>query len=213
LSRHPILEVRRHYLPKLATTHALNMDTGALECVIDAPFGAIRAYSLHLASTSVREKQHQLQHLLTIHQSTAQRGSAWTGSGLQHNPGEMKNFMAMDWTNGKSLHPMPEGTVLLGDFNMTPDGPDYRMVVGEEDLATGHGLHSDGFADTWLTAKNTSRDEGHTWWPDPPDRAPGIPLRLDYCFASPGLAYRVERAWVDTAAMGSDHKPYWVELV
>ena len=45
-----------------------------------------------------------------------------------------------------------------------------------------------------------------------PDRAPGHALRLDYCFASSGLASSVSRAWVDVDADGSDHKPCWVEI-
>lgn len=37
-------------------------------------------------------------------------------------------------------------------------------------------------------------------------------MRLDYCFVSTGLGSSVSRAWVDTDADGSDHKPYWVQL-
>ena len=54
--------------------------------------------------------------------------------------------------------------------------------------------------------------EPESWWPDPPDRAPGTAMRLDYCFVSTGLGSSVFRAWVDTDADGSDHKPYWVQL-
>lgn len=212
LSRYPILEIRRHNLPKIATSHALNIDTGALECVIDAPMGPIRAYSLHLSASSPREKKAQLQHLMDLHRSSAQRGSAWTGSGPTHDPDEMKNYIAMDWSNGEDLPLTPVDTVLLGDFNMTPEGSDYCMVVGEHDVATGRGLHADGFADSWNFANKRVDDDGHTWWPDPPNRTPGVPLRLDYCFVSPSLAHNIDHAWVDESANGSDHKPYWVEV-
>jgi exonuclease III len=48
--------------------------------------------------------------------------------------------------------------------------------------------------------------------PDPPDRSPGHGLRLDYCFVDPHLGRKVKHAYVDSAAEGSDHRPYWVEL-
>lgn len=44
------------------------------------------------------------------------------------------------------------------------------------------------------------------------DRAPGYPLRLDYCFISSELSSMVSKAWVDIEATGSDHKPYWIEF-
>ena len=47
---------------------------------------------------------------------------------------------------------------------------------------------------------------------NPPGRNPGHGVRLDYCFVSPDLGHKVESAWVDSAALGSDHLPYWVEL-
>ena len=50
------------------------------------------------------------------------------------------------------------------------------------------------------------------WRPDPPERSPGHGLTLDYCLVSPELGHKVKRAWVDSSAQGSDHRPYWVEL-
>ena len=37
-------------------------------------------------------------------------------------------------------------------------------------------------------------------------------LRLDYGFGTPGLAGKIERAWIDDDANGSDHQPMWFEL-
>ena len=31
-------------------------------------------------------------------------------------------------------------------------------------------------------------------------------------FISPYLSQRVDRDWIDQDAIGSDHKPYWVDL-
>ena len=48
--------------------------------------------------------------------------------------------------------------------------------------------------------------------PPGPDYPPGRRMSIDYCFVSPELAPRIGKAWVDDAAQGSDHLPYWVEL-
>ncbi len=71
--------------------------------------------------------------------------------------------------------------------------------------------HVDGFLDSWTLARGHS-DDRISWFPDPPERAPGYPICLDYCFVSPHLSQKVEHVWVDQDQIGSDHKPYWVEL-
>lgn len=212
LSKYRILEVRRHLLPKIATARSLGMETGALECVLAAPAGPLRVYSLHLSSASRREKLAQIQHLISLHQGAQARGGSWTGAAPEHDPAELANFHAMDWAQGETQPALPRHTILMGDFNMVPDSPEYSALMGESDLATGHNLHWDSFADSWHAAHNGADDAGYTWWPDPPGRAPSEPLRLDYCLLSAGLAGAVSRAWVDTSADGSDHQPYWVEL-
>ena len=73
--------------------------------------------------------------------------------------------------------------------------------------------HADSFVDSCVVAKERAGDNALSWWPDPPDRAPGYPVRLDYCFLSPEFSSKVKQAWVDREAIGSDHKPYWVELI
>ena len=40
----------------------------------------------------------------------------------------------------------------------------------------------------------------------------GREMSIYYCFVIPELEDRVVKAWVDDAAQGSDHRPYWVEL-
>lgn len=212
LSKYRILEVRRHLLPKVATVRSLGMETGALECVLEAPAGPLRAYSMHLSSASRREKLLQVRHLIGLHQGAMARGGSWTGTAPEHDPSELANFQAMDWAQGEAQPALPRHTILMGDFNMVPDSPEYTALMGEPDLATGHNLHWDSFADSWRVARHSAGGEGHTWRPDPPERAPAVPLRLDYGLLSAGLAGSVVRAWVDESADGSDHRPYWVEL-
>ena len=212
LSKHRILETRCHLLPKIATVHSLGMEAGAVECIIDAPTGPLRVYSLHLSAASQREKLLQVEHLLALHRTSLSRGGAWTGTAPVHDPDELANFLEMDWSQGEQAPQVPRDTVLMGDFNMTPDSPEYTLLTGKADLATGYNLHWDSFVDSWAMAREKANNEGFTWWPDPPSRAPGEPMRLDYCFTSPGLAHSVEKAWVSSQETGSDHRPYWVEL-
>ena len=210
LSRWPILSVRRLALPHLKTVNFFNFVSGALEGVISTPLGDLRVYSLHLSSVSVRERLLQIDTLLAEHRRMSQQGGVFSaGTGSEAIASEAVNFERMDWSNGEAPPPGAEDALLLGDFNMQPDGLEYCRIVGPEDPLYGHGVHVDDFVDTWSLVGD-SNCESATWWPDPPDRVPQKPLRLDYCFASAPLAGRAARAWIDTTADGSDHKPCWV---
>lgn len=213
LSRWPIISSRAIVLPKLATVENFNMDTGTLECVIDVPSGAVRAYTLHLSAISERERLLQIDYLLELHRNAHHRGGSWTGTGPVGDPSEYKNYVNMDWSNGEEEPPMPSKTIVMGDFNMMPNSPEYNRFVGEIDFAyVSHVATTDSFVDSWAVAKERVNGDASSWWPDPPDRSPGRPLRLDYCFLSPDYRSKVKRAWVDCEAIGSDHRPYWIEL-
>jgi len=213
LSRWPIISSRAIVLPKLATLENFNMDTGALECVVDVPSGAVRAYTLHLSAISERERLLQIDYLLALHRNAHHRGGSWTGTGPVDDPGEYQNYIDMDWSNGEDEPPMPGKTVVMGDFNMLPVSPEYSRFVGQIDFAySAHVATADSFVDSWTVAKERGNDDASSWWPDPPGRLPDRPLRLDYCFLSPDCKSKVKRAWVDHEAIGSDHRPYWVEL-
>jgi endonuclease/exonuclease/phosphatase family metal-dependent hydrolase len=211
LSRWPIIWSRSLALPKLGTVDSLNMDTGAIECVVDAPAGPIRVYCTHISAVSSRDRLMQIDQLLEIHRTAISRGAAWTGDGACADPIEAENFLRMNWNNSEPPPPMPTDTVLMGDFNSVAESPEYIRFAGEVDPAYGRVAHLDGFVDSWSAAQEKS-GEATTWWPDPPDRSPRHGLRLDYCFLSPGIGRKVKRVWVDGAAEGSDHKPYWIEL-
>jgi hypothetical protein len=68
LSRWPIIWSRSILLPKLNTLHSMNMDSGAIECVVDVPSGPLRIYTTHLSAVkSARERLMQIDRLLEIH--------------------------------------------------------------------------------------------------------------------------------------------------
>lgn len=213
LSRWPILHARPMVFPKLGTVSTFNMDTGAIECVIDTPGGPIRVYSLHLSATSVRDRLLQLDCLLAWHRQTQTNGSALSGGHRIANMESYEEFPGFVWTNGEPEPPVPVSTVVVGDFNSEPDSEEYSRMVGVHDPFYGRVGHLDAFVDSWNVTKKRTGDEAcYTWWPDPPGRPPNKPVRLDYCFLDPELGLKVENAWVDTEATGSDHNPYWVEL-
>jgi endonuclease/exonuclease/phosphatase family metal-dependent hydrolase len=211
LARWPILASRLLVLPKCATVHHFNMDLGALECVIDTTLGPLRVYSLHLSSLSAPERLVQIERLLDRHREAAASGGPWTGDFKIQDPAERDQSAVFNWSNGESPPAMPSTALLLGDFNSEPDSAEYERIVGPVDPAMGRVGYSGGFVDSW-SAANGEAQEDFTWWPDPPERSPQRGMRLDYCFASAELAGTIRRAWIDQAAQGSDHRPYWVEF-
>jgi endonuclease/exonuclease/phosphatase family metal-dependent hydrolase len=213
ISRWPIRMSRDIVFPKLGTVDRLNMDTGAIECVIDTPSGPLRVYSLHLSAVSSRERLMQIDRLLEFHRNAKVSGGAWTGGEVdaQVDPIEAQHMAKLSWSNGETPPLMPKETVVMGDFNSVADSDEYDRMVGELDPCYGRVGHLDAFVDSWTSARQRP-DDRTSWWPDPPEREPGHGLCLDYSFLSPCLARQVERAWVDQAADGSDHRPYWVEL-
>ena len=211
LSKWPIIATRCIVFPQLGSKQMFNMATGAIEGLVASPIGSLQIYSLHLSALSSRERLLQIDTFLAGHAQSRRSGGIWTGNGEYADPVETANYINGDWSNGDELPPEPEHTLIMGDFNCTVESAEYIRFAGEIDPVYGRGLHSEDLLDSWNVAKNQI-GEANTWWPDPPQRAPAIPIRLDYCFVSSGLSSRISKAWVDSNARGSDHKPYWVEI-
>jgi len=211
LSRWPILSARTLIFPQLPANELISMATGALECVVDTSCGPLRVYSLHLSAYSPRERLLQIDHLMEMNKTIEHCGSVMMAQGNHSNLAESTHIDKLDWNNGEPPLPKPANTLFLGDFNSAEESSEYIRFVGETDPVFGRGIHSNSFVDSWSVARERT-GQPESWWPDPPDRLPGHSLRLDYCFISTELASKVSRCWVDTKAVGSDHKPYWVEF-
>ena len=211
LSRWPIRSARTLVLPQLPAIELISMTTGALECVIETPQGPLRVYSLHLSALSPRERLLQIDTLLEMNKTIEHCGTVMMAAGNHSNPAEAQHIVDLDWSNGEPPQPKPVNTIFMGDFNSTEESAEYIRFVGEADPIFGRVVHSDSFVDSWSVGRETTGSP-ESWWPDPPDRLPGHPLRLDYCFVSTALASKVNRCWVDTKAVGSDHRPYWVQF-
>ncbi|MEP7083352.1 MAG: endonuclease/exonuclease/phosphatase family protein [Betaproteobacteria bacterium] len=196
LSRLPIVSSRNHPLPKYATLAQHSIQQGALEAVIVTPSaGPVRLYSLHLSHLSAATRIPQVEALLAIHGRAPAEGGAWCGG--HPDP-------AAGWTEGE-MPPMPADALLLGDFNFEWTDPEYERIVGPRSERYGRLNRVTGFVDAWVAA-------GHN--EDGSDGGATISRgrRIDYCFASPGLASRVVSCRVDNDAVGSDHQPLWIDM-
>ncbi|UCH59617.1 MAG: endonuclease/exonuclease/phosphatase family protein [Anaerolineales bacterium] len=193
LARWPILSSRLILLPKMRTYDKHNAQFGALEGVVDLPGGAFRFYSIHLNYLSGAERMAQIEYLLPLLINMPQEGGVVSGPG---------------WREFKEV-PVSHDFVLLGDFNLAPDAPEYIRIVGEPDYYYGHRIVPQHLVDMWVQTGH-SQEEGITWYDSSKNFESG--LRIDYGFVSAGLAKKVKRAWIDEKAPGSDHQPTWFEL-
>lgn len=192
LSRTPILASRNLLLPRRRSIAKMNFQRSALEALIETPLGPIRFYSTHLDHRSPDERLMQVRHLMERVLAYAHEGGGLTGVA------EM----------GFPEPPRPESAVLLGDFNMLAGSPEYLEVTGIIDHEFGLPLVADKFVDaaTHLgTEADTCVNADH---PDDASRH----KRIDYAFATADLAQNLKSCQVDTDAVGSDHRPVWVEL-
>ncbi len=196
LSKTPILSCRPLALPKRVFADRFNMRMSAIEGVIDGPLGPLRVYVVHLGHLDGGERQLQIEHLLAMVRAAPDEGGAWTGPGVHS---------GRDWSAGTPTPPMPANAVLLGDFNMPPDSPEYALMTAPE-----NGGAEPAFVDAWGAAGNDDAP-GFTfiYSPEQPEMRD---QRIDYCFLSPALADKVRACRVDREAEGSDHQPVWTEL-
>lgn len=192
LSRFPILSTRTLLLPRSRTIDKLNLQRGALEAVLDLPTGPLRVYSVHLDHISPVERIAQIRHLKERVQAFCQEGGSLTGA----------------FEFGLREVPLVEDYILMGDFNMQPESPEYLAMAGPVDAYYGRTMRLSDPIDA-LDRTGGLRAESYSWM-DPADH--DRRMHLDYAFVSCGLVPRLTNAFVDIAAEGSDHFPLWVEM-
>jgi endonuclease/exonuclease/phosphatase family metal-dependent hydrolase len=192
LSRWPILSTRMLLLPRSRTLTKLNLQRGATEALIDMPGGALRVYSVHLDHVSNDERIRQLDHLNDRINAFTREGGSVTGA----------------FEFGIEELPLPEDYIVMGDFNMLPESPEYCAFAGNRDGYYGRTARIGTPVDA-LAALDTYAPESYSWM-DPADH--GKRMHLDYIFVSSSLQSRLRSASVDTTAAGSDHFPVWAEI-
>ena len=192
LSRWPVLSSRNFPLPKWGDRQHHSIQQGILEAVIDTPLGPIRFYSVHLSHLCPATRMPQIERILEILKEAPNEGGAWCGGHPDPSAGWLE----------EAEPPMPDDIVLMGDLNFAPGSQEYDRMIGEVAPRYGRLTNRKGLLDSWVLAGHPEAD-GATY--------PGGP-RIDHCFVSASLAEKVEKAWVDTAAIASDHWPYWVSF-
>ena len=201
LSREPIQYCRHHLLPKSASIGPLSIQRSALECAVTYSGTPIRFINTHLTHLSSETRVPQVRELLRIHKEAPHEGLPVCGA-IEVNPLRDGGDY---WAEGLMSGGVSPNAVMLGDFNCTPDAPEYELITGPISPYGGRVTHPLGFVDAWVYA-GEDPDGGFT------SDVKKEPARLDYAFVSAGLRERIERCWVDEAAPGSDHQPVWLEL-
>lgn len=192
LSRWPILSTRMISLPRTRTISPMNLQRGATEALIATPDGPLRVYSVHLDHVLPAERIAQIRFLKERLLGYTLEGGGITG--------------ATDF--GFAELPHPEDFVVMGDFNMEPETPEYCEMAGARDAYYGRSLRVENPVDT-LAHLGRLAPESYSWvHPDNPQKR----MHLDYCFISAGLVPRLKDAWTDYDAKGSDHLPIGFEL-
>lgn len=192
LSRYPILAVRNILLPRTRTFGLLNLQRSALETLIGAPCGPIRVYSVHLDHGSPRERIAQIEYL-------KQRITLYGVEG-----GGLTGFSDFGFPDA----PHTDDYLIMGDFNMLPESPEYVAMAGPRDHYYGRTPRATEPTDA-LDCLGKRSPDSFTW--EEPGR-PEIRQYLDYLFVSGGLVSRLKDGWVDEACIASDHKPVWLEI-
>jgi endonuclease/exonuclease/phosphatase family metal-dependent hydrolase len=202
VSRWPILATRTLPLPKYPVLGHVNDSAMLLETIIDHPGRALRFYTTHLNYLSQRQRLLQTREVLRFIADAPSQGGPIVG------PGAPDSDFEADWMAlaRKDIPAMPNPAVLVGDFNMCPDAPEYALITGPADPEYGRLVETTLFADA-LALSGMPDDEGITFPTDD-----GKKLRIDHIFVSGDLVPTVKRAWIDNDADGSDHQPVWAEL-
>lgn len=198
LSRTPIRASRNFLLPRSRSYDRLNLQRGALEALIETPLGFVRFYSTHLDHRSPDERIAQIRFLKERILNYPLEGGALTGT------------IEM----GFPEPPHTEHFVLMGDFNMLPGSPEHFEIAGRPDHEFGMPLTAARAVDAVarLTGDDKLTGEFTTWIDPARPQDVSRHKRIDYAFTSASLADKLQRAWVDRQAVGSDHLPLWTEL-
>lgn len=178
LSKTPVHLSRNLLLPRSRSFEVMNFQRGALEALIETPFGFVRFYSTHLDHRSPVERASQIRFLRQRLLNYAIEGGALSGVAEV----------------GLPDLPCPEGFVVMGDFNMLAGSPEYVEFAGRLDHEFGMPVTADLAVDAALRLAAAGADL--VTWVDPkrPDDA-SRHKRIDYVFTSASLAKSLKRLW------------------
>ncbi len=145
----------------------------------------------HLGHLATQTRIPEIDHLLHLYRRAPGEGGAWCGGHPDPDAGWLE----------EDEPPMPRSAVMMGDFNFKYFDLEYELVVGPHSPIYGRLPMRGGLMDGWVEA-GQPEDSGATHYG----------RRVDHCFVSEDLRGNVRSAHIDTAAIGSDHQPLWVEI-
>jgi endonuclease/exonuclease/phosphatase family metal-dependent hydrolase len=186
LSRLPVKQVYRHLLPYPLDPGVAGMPRIALEAVIAAPFGDVRVITTHLEYYSARQRMAQAEALRAIYAEGHAYARDAQVTDDEHGP--FQTFVR------------PRATVITGDFNFEPDGPEHPRMLAPFDDGT------PPLRDAW---ELTHPGEPHaaTFCIYQKTDPSGDELHCDFIFVGEELAPRVRALRVDQQTQASDHQP------
>ena len=194
LSKTPILTSRNHLLPKYASAGPLSIQRSALEGVVSCSGRKVRVYSIHLTHINAKTRIQQVETILRIDQNAVMEGGPISG--------DARNT---DFANQSDVCSLPRESILMGDFNFTPDSDEYSLIAGPRSDYGGRVTNPEGFVDAWVACGN-GEETGVT------AERRGSPVRMDFCFVRSALSDNIHSATIDSDAIGSDHKPFSVVI-
>ncbi|MEN3276077.1 MAG: hypothetical protein V7631_1867 [Massilia sp.] len=190
-SRYPVLQVLRHSLPWPADPGVMSLPRAALEVTLRTPGGLLRVVSVHLEYFSALQRIAQVDRLRELHREAVAHARK-----PRAGPADAGAF---------AFVPRAAPAVLMGDFNMLPDSPEYARLLAP--FADG----TPALRDAWHLA-HPGRPHAPTVGLHAAAPDAGTPFTFDFAFVSTDLAGRVRGLRVDGAATGSDHQPLLLEL-
>jgi len=186
LSRLPVRQVYRHLLPYPFDAGVPGMPRIAIEAVVGAPFGDVRVITTHLEYYSARQRMAQAHALRAIYAE----GHAYARDAQ------------LTKTDRSPFHTFirPKATIITGDFNFEPDGPEHPALLAPFDDGTPP-LH-----DAWQVA-HPGEPHASTFCIYQKSDSSGGELHCDFVFVSEELRGRVRALTVDQKTQASDHQP------
>lgn len=189
-TRLPVAQVFRHALPWPADSSAPSMQRVALEALLDAPGGALRALVTHLEFYSLRQRLAQVDELRRLQQEAADHAAHPAPAEKRAGP--------------FALTARPVSAVVCGDFNSAWGSAAYTRML---DPLTG----SPAFIDAW-TALHPGATPPRTAGVYDTEQWSDGPLTCDFVFVTEDLRARLRRCEIDGVTKASDHQPIVLEL-
>lgn len=195
LSRWPILYSRAHSLPRPAAAveesfyPLVDLPRVALEAIINVNGRALRFISTHLSHLPGNQRLTQINALKTLVTTLPNETQLWDD-----------DPQLSVYTDGLKAPPIPESSLIAGDFNFEENGIDYAEMM--KPLTN----TNDVLIDAWSSSKTRLSKEGTCLEYD------GRFSRLDYLFMTPDLNGCVASANSDQNNLSSDHFPLFFEL-